>query len=160
VERFAEVAAGLGDVVITAGRGEGERAHAIAAEAGLGGDVVVGGDSDISFKDFVELIGDAGALVSGDTGVAHLAVSLATPSVTLFGPVSPALWGPPPRPEHIALWHPDPGGGLRPGDPRGAVPDERLLRISAGEVLDALVALGTLGALGAVHTGCVRPTSE
>jgi hypothetical protein len=58
------------------------------------------------------------------------------------------------------LWHPDPGGGLRPGDPRGAVPDERLLRISAGEVLDALVALGTLGALGAVHTGCVRPTSE
>lgn len=161
VERFAQVAACLDDVVITAGRGEGARAHAIAAEAGLGRDAVVGGESDISFKALADLVGNAGALVSGDTGVAHLAVSLATPSVTLFGPVSPALWGPPARPEHIALWHPDPDGGLRPGDARGAVADERLLRICADEVLHALGAVRS-GAVrpGSGHTGCGRPTSE
>ena len=37
-------------------------------------------------------------LLSGDTGVAHVATAFGTPSVTLFGPVSPALWGPARRP--------------------------------------------------------------
>ncbi|MCF2539785.1 hypothetical protein K6168_29540 [Streptomyces sp. FB2] len=40
-----------------------------------------------------------------------------TPSVTLFGPVPPRLWGPPPGGRHIALWRPGP-----PGDPHGTAP--------------------------------------
>src|SRR5207237_79615 len=38
-------------------------------------------------------------LVCGDTGVAHLATALGTPSVLLFGPVPPSRWGPLADPE-------------------------------------------------------------
>lgn len=147
--RFARLATMLKntgiDVVITAGRGEGGPARRIAARAGLGPEAVFGGDRDIPFSELVDLVGRAGALVSGDTGIAHLAVSLATPSVTLFGPVSPALWGPPPHSRHAALWPADPGRGLRPGNPAGTATDERLLRISVEDVLDALVAVTSAG---------------
>ena len=143
--RFAQLAAALTsagvDVVITAGRSEGELARDVASRAGLPREAVVGGEVDIPFADLVELVGRAGALVSGDTGLAHLAVGLATPSVTLFGPMSPALWGPPNHARHAALWHADPAEGLRPGDPAGSTVDERLLRISVSEVLQALDAV-------------------
>ena len=142
-ERFARLATALrsrgADVMITAGHGEGQLARDIARSAGLGADAVHGGEQDIPFAALVELVGEARALVSGDTGVAHLAVALATPSVTLYGPMSPALWGPPADAgsRHVALWHPD-EDRLRPGDPHGTEPDVRLLRITVGEVLDAL----------------------
>ena len=59
------------------------------------------------------------SLLSGDTGVAHLATAFGTPSVTLFGPVSPALWGPRVDPHlHRVLWRPA-GRDRRPGDPHG-----------------------------------------
>jgi hypothetical protein len=78
-------------------------------------------------------VAGAGAVVSGDTGIAHLAVAYGTPSVTLFGPVPPSRWGPPAHPRHRALWHPGP-----PGDPHARTPDPALLRIGPDEVLDAL----------------------
>jgi len=40
------------------------------------------------------LLGRLDALVSGDTGTAHLAAALGTPVVTLFGPTDPALSAP------------------------------------------------------------------
>ena len=40
------------------------------------------------------LLSEIDVLVSGDTGVAHLAAALGTPAVTLFGPTDPALSAP------------------------------------------------------------------
>lgn len=40
------------------------------------------------------LLAELDVVVSGDTGVAHLAAALGTPAVTLFGPTDPALTAP------------------------------------------------------------------
>ncbi|HEX5568171.1 MAG TPA: glycosyltransferase family 9 protein, partial [Streptomyces sp.] len=85
------------------------------------------------FQRLATLVADASAVVSGDTGIAHLAVAYGTPSVTLFGPVPPRLWGPPSAPHHQVLWHRGP-----PGDPHGRRPDPLLLRVRPEEVLAAL----------------------
>ncbi|MCC5033684.1 glycosyltransferase family 9 protein [Streptomyces sp. WAC 00631] len=127
-------------VVVTAGAGEGALARSVAGRAGLPASAVLGGDADVPFQDLAALVARARAVVVGDTGLAHLATALGTPSVVLFGPVAPRLWGPPDDPRHRALWHPD-GPGARPGDAHGERPDERLLRITADEVLAALAAL-------------------
>ena len=80
----------------------------------------------------VGLIGAAGRVVCGDTGVAHVASATATPSVVLFGPTPPALWGPPAQGPHVAIWH-----GRR-GDPHGDSLDPSLAAITVEEVLDAI----------------------
>ena len=77
------------------------------------------------------LVADASLVISGDTGVAHLATAYGTPSVLLFGPTPPALWGPPAGGPHLVLWH----GGR--GDPHGSRPDPSLLAIDEDEVLRA-----------------------
>lgn len=74
-------------------------------------------------------------VVCGDTGIAHLAHAVATPSVELFGPLSPALWGLRGSRRHRGIWHGDPGI-LRPGDPAGAHIDPRLASITTAEVLE------------------------
>ncbi|WP_405455458.1 glycosyltransferase family 9 protein [Streptomyces sp. NBC_00101] len=138
VRRYSAVVRGLlaegHRVVVTGGPAEAELAAAVAEGAGLGPrDVLSGG---LPFARLSALIADAGCVVSGDTGLAHLAVAHGTPSVTLFGPVAPRLWGPPPDdPRHTALWYPGP-----PGDPHGTSADPSLLRIGADEVLAAALA--------------------
>jgi len=52
------------------------------------------------------LLSEIDLLVSGDTGVAHLAAALGTPAVTLFGPTDPALSAP--RGPARVLTHPVP----------------------------------------------------
>ncbi|EXG81714.1 glycosyltransferase family 9 protein [Cryptosporangium arvum] len=145
-DRFAAVAravaaAGL-PVTITAGRGEGALAGAVAERAGLPPGAVVGGDGDVPFGALAGRVAGARAVVVGDTGIAHLASAVATPSVVLFGPVSPALWGPPAHPRHRVLWRADDPAALRPGDAHGTTPDARLLRVGVPDVLTGLGALG------------------
>lgn len=161
-ERFAAVAAALRAtghrLVITAGAGEGPLAAEVAERAGLPPDAVFGGAADVPFDRLAALVAGARAVVVGDTGLAHLATALGTPSVVLFGPVSPGLWGPPRTARHRVLWLPSPDGGAdgaaadphRPGDAHGERPDERLLRITPDEVLasvHALLATETRGPL-------------
>jgi ADP-heptose:LPS heptosyltransferase len=121
-------------VVLTGGRGEDALVLDVAAGAGLPArDVLCGG---LPFAELSALVAQAALVVSGDTGLAHLAVAHATPSVTLFGPVSPRLWGPPRSERHIALWKPGP-----PGDPHGGLPDPQLLRIGVEEATTASMSL-------------------
>ena len=121
-------------VVLTGGPREDSLVLDVAARAGLPArDVLRGG---LPFGELSALVAQAGLLVSGDTGLAHLAVAHATPSVTLFGPVSPRLWGPPRSERHIALWKPGP-----PGDPHGDLPDPQLLRIGVDEATTASMSL-------------------
>lgn len=83
------------------------------------------------------LVRGAGLLLSGDTGIAHLATAHATPSVVLFGPVAPHEWGPRIDPElHRVLWETRDGDG--PGDPHGKTVDPRLDRVTVDQVLAAV----------------------
>ncbi len=130
VGRWAEVVRGLpGRVLVTAGPGEEPRAHEVAALGGLGRDAVVSG---LSLHRLAALVAASRLLLASDTGVAHLATAVRTPSVVLFGPVGPDQWGPPTdRPWHVALW-----GGVRSAN-AGPGPAPGLLALTPGAVLGA-----------------------
>ncbi|MET9068352.1 glycosyltransferase family 9 protein [Streptosporangium sandarakinum] len=135
-DRFAAVAAALHhaghDVLVTGTAAERGLARRVAAAAGLPEEAVTAGRTDVT--GLAALVASARLVVCGDTGVAHLAGAFGTPSVVLFGPTPPALWGPPEGP-HTVLWHGDPG--RPPGDPHAGRPDPALLTIGVEEVLDA-----------------------
>jgi ADP-heptose:LPS heptosyltransferase len=137
-ERFAEVArseiAEGRQVIVTGGPAEVDLANDVAARAGLPAGAVHAGQGGVLA--IGRLVAAAGRVVCGDTGIAHLATALRTPSVVLFGPTSPALWGPPPdRPWHRPLW-----AGTS-GDPHGQLPDPGLLAIDVDQVTEALATL-------------------
>ncbi|MGW7434659.1 glycosyltransferase family 9 protein [Streptomyces sp. NPDC054849] len=143
-ERFAAVVRALRragqDVVVTAGAGEEALARRVASDAGLPQEAVVGGSGDVPFHQLCALVAGARCVLVGDTGLAHLATALGTPSVVLFGPVAPRLWGPPPHAKHRVLWCPRPGEDpLRPGDAHASLPDARLLRITVEQVVEAVL---------------------
>jgi ADP-heptose:LPS heptosyltransferase len=117
-------------VLITGSPDERDRAAEVADLAGLEPSAVLAGRTDAVA--LVGLVGVAGRVVCGDTGLAHVASATATPSVVLFGPMSPDRWGPPTHGPHIAIWH------GRYGDPHGDGLDPGLAAITVDEVLDAL----------------------
>ncbi|MFF5232183.1 glycosyltransferase family 9 protein [Dactylosporangium sp. NPDC000521] len=134
-DRFATVARRLAAdghrVVVTGGPGEERVASTVAGAAGLPPAAVLAGRTGPA--GLAALIAHARLLISGDTGAAHLATAFGTPSVILFGPMSPARWGPPAgRPRHHAIWH---GTRSEPGDAPSGDPHPALLRITPGEVL-------------------------
>jgi ADP-heptose:LPS heptosyltransferase len=156
--RFAAVARRLaGDghhVLLTGGPGEVDLARSVARGAGLPADRVLAGRTGLA--DLAALVAAARLVVSGDTGVAHLATGYRVPSVVLFGPVPPRWWGPPPdRPWHRALYHGD------AVDQRTAV-DAPLLAIGVPEVLAAVgdvLAAGTRAAVRPDRRAAVRAAS-
>jgi ADP-heptose:LPS heptosyltransferase len=141
--RFAEVARGLTArghrVVVTGTEGERRLAEQVAARAGLPGTAVLAGRTDVGH--LAALVAHARLLVSGDTGIGHLATGYGIPSVLLFGPVAPAQWGPPDdRPWHRALWT----GPVRPTASLAVPPDgvpepphPALAALGVGQVLTA-----------------------
>ena len=114
----AERAGRAAAVVITGSAGERPLAEASPAAPGCRPDAVLAGRTDL--RALAAAVAAAARVFCGDTGVAHLATALGTPSVVLFGPTPPAEWGPPAdRPQHVALHH----GGR--GDPHADAPGSR-----------------------------------
>jgi ADP-heptose:LPS heptosyltransferase len=134
VERWAAVACaeiGRGHrVILTGTAAEWRRCHAIVSAANLEPRDCLAGRT--SLLELAALVGVAGLVLTGDTGVAHLATAVGRPSVVLFGPVPPSEWGPPPdRPWHVALW------AGQYGDPQGGCVDPGLLDITVPDVVTA-----------------------
>jgi ADP-heptose:LPS heptosyltransferase len=140
-ERFTDVSRALvaagHRVLITGGAAEASLVEIIAGQSGA--EPVL----QPSLVELFALVASARSVISGDTGVSHVASNYATPSVTLFGPVSPRLWGPPADPRHQVLFH---GDGR--GNPHGGAVDPALLRISVDEVLSAIGRVAAEPALG------------
>jgi len=121
-------------VILTGDARERPLAGQIARAAGIAPADVLAGQTTL--RGLAAVVSVAGRVVCGDTGIAHLATAMGTPSVVLFGPTSPYEWGPPAhRPWHRVLWH------GRTGDPKATTPDPGLLAIDVDEVLDAMAGL-------------------
>jgi ADP-heptose:LPS heptosyltransferase len=133
-ERFAAVARAEREagrvVLVTGGPAEVGLARTVAECAGLPASALLAGRT--SLVELAGVVAAAGRVVCGDTGVAHLATAVSTPSVVLFGPISPHEWGPPPDPKHRALW------AVLTGDPHGDDVHAGLLAIEVGDVLAEL----------------------
>ena len=132
-ERFARVVRHVHErghrVVLTGSADEREIASRVARRAGIAVDMLAG---VTNLAELCVTVAHAAAVLSNDTGVAHLATAYGVPSVVLFGPTPPSRWGPPTHPRHRAIWK----GGT--GDPHGRVIDPALDRIETAEVIDAL----------------------
>jgi ADP-heptose:LPS heptosyltransferase len=132
-DRFAAVAARLRAegcrVVVTGSSAEVDLARTVAELAGLDDTEVLAGR--LGLLELVALINDCRLLICGDTGVGHIATATGTPSVLLFGPTPPALWGPRGSGPHVALW-----AGDR-GDPHADRPHPGLLLITVSRVVEA-----------------------
>ena len=137
-DRFVAVTRWLAEhgrhVVVTGSETEKPLVSGIVAAAGLARSADLSGCLDL--EQLAALVSASALVVCGDTGVAHLATAYGRPSVVLFGPVSPQLWGPPDRPEHVVLWH---GDGR--GDPWGSAVDPALMAITPDEVIEAAAGL-------------------
>lgn len=139
VERFAAVARALAAagerVLVTGSPAEADLAADLARRAGLPADACLAGRTDV--LGLATVVADAACVVAGDTGVAHVATAMGTPSVLLFGPTPPTWWGPPigrdaDAPRHVVLW------AGRTGDPHADAPDPGLLEITPEGVLDGV----------------------
>ena len=146
-ERWAAVAAELArrgrDVVVTGVPAEADLcARVTAAHPG-----VRDACGNSSLAELADLVASAALVLCGDTGIAHVATAFGTPSVLLFGPVPPALWGPRiDTDRHTVLWHPHDDDPV--GDPHAESTDVRLMRVEVDEVLAAAEERLTAAAIG------------
>lgn len=127
-------------VLVTGSASERPLAARVARAAGLPAAAVLAGRT--SLLDLLAVVAAAGRVVTGDTGVAHVATATGTPSVVLFGPTPPQQWGPPRDGPHVALWK-----GVR-SDPHARAPAPGLLAIRVDEVAAALDRLPPPGRAG------------
>lgn len=134
--RYAVVARALAatgrPVMVTGGAAERALAASVVRDAGLPESSLLAGRLDLA--ELAALVAHADLVVCGDTGVAHLASAYRTRSVLLFGPTSPARWGPPSAGPHTVLW-----SGTT-GNAHADRPDPGLLSIGADQVLRAALA--------------------
>lgn len=90
-------------VVVSGGPAPGERAYAGRVAEGATGVVDVSGQ--LQLAELSPVLAGARAYVGPDTSVTHLAAATGAPTVALFGPSNPVVWGPWPQ----GYRGPDPG---------------------------------------------------
>lgn len=78
-------------VLVTGSAAEAALAARVAVASGVGAASVAG---RLSLPGLVALLAGADALVSNDTGPVHLASALGLPTLAVFGPNTPVLYGP------------------------------------------------------------------
>ena len=148
--RFAAVARRLtadGHIVrVTGSAAERDLASWVARRAGLPQEHVLAGQTSLGA--LAALTASARLVISGDTGMSHLASAFGRPSVTMFGPVPPSEWGPPPHPRHQVLWTGGPGYRGDPHSPRtdpalGAITVDAVCRAAAAAVRAAAAPAGS-----------------
>jgi heptosyltransferase-3 len=86
----ALVARGL-TVIATGGPAPAERAYLDEVWQGAR---VIRHDGQLSWGELTGLIGKARVFVGPDTSVTHVAAATGCPTVALYGPTDPRLWGP------------------------------------------------------------------
>jgi heptosyltransferase-2 len=88
---LAKRLAGAGaSVWVLGGPNETATAQAIAAEAGSMARDLTGTD----LRNAIIALRAADVAVTNDSGLMHISAALGTPTVAIFGPTSPRLWGP------------------------------------------------------------------
>lgn len=107
-ERFAKLGATLwqrygGTLVVIGGADEQPAAELIAQACGAPCLNLAG---RTSLPELGAVVEQLALLVTNDSGPAHVAYALGTPTVTLFATTDPARWGPPATPRHRVLQAP------------------------------------------------------
>jgi ADP-heptose:LPS heptosyltransferase len=139
-DRWATVARTLARygfrIVLTGSMAESHLCRIVAHRVEVG---CINTSGSLPLVELATVVASARLLLSGDTGVAHLATALGCPSVTLFGPTPPDRWGPLiDRDLHRVLY-----AGQGVGNPHADETDPALLRITVPEVVAA--ALSVIG---------------
>ncbi|HEX5535453.1 MAG TPA: glycosyltransferase family 9 protein [Actinomycetales bacterium] len=149
VERWGAVVSALvsrGHRVVVTGV-ESERPLTAAVASIADGVLDLGGRLNLTQMDAV--VAGARLLLSGDTGVAHLATAHRTPSVLLFGPTPPSQWGPAVDSDlHTVIWRDITGVTA---DPHSDVIDARLAAVRVDEVVQAACRLLATSPAVAAH---------
>ena len=135
-ERYGEVAKLLAEqagLISLINYGPGEEAMARAAETASGG---TARPITSSIAELISLVKGAQLFVGGDTGPMHLAAILDVPVVAIFGPTDPRRNGPYDTPS-VVLRSPASATSFS----HRSSPDEAMLEISAGHVVQAALQL-------------------
>lgn len=111
--------------------GPGEKELVAAVQSASGDSRPLAYDGELG--QLMALLRGAACIVGGDTGPLHLAVTLGTPAIALFGPTDPERNGPYP-PGEIVLRSPNATTTYKRDD----ISDESLLRLSVEEVFAAV----------------------
>ncbi|MBI4017066.1 MAG: glycosyltransferase family 9 protein [Candidatus Aenigmarchaeota archaeon] len=88
-----------------------------------------------TLRQLLALVAHASLVLSPDTGIAHFAVSLGTPSITLFGPIPPALAGYEDAKHKCIVKILPCSYCAKAVCPRADKPNECMMLITAGEVI-------------------------
>jgi lipopolysaccharide heptosyltransferase III len=81
-------------IVVTGGPGTEERAYLDSVLQGVAPEIITRVDGRWTLAQTADVLRHAALYVGPDTATTHLAAACGTPTVALYGPTNPAIWGP------------------------------------------------------------------